>query len=393
MKKVGLAIVTYKHNYGSMLQSFATQKIISRLGFNPEMIRIEGIDKKIKAAKIKYFIGRIFSFEERKYIYSILRSMRKKRFSTEHARNIAIRNRKYLEFVDNYFNFSRLCSSRSELSAMCTQYAAVVVGSDQLWRPSNIEGDFFTLNFVPAKINKIAYATSFGVAVLPNRQRAKASTFLKRFNHISVREESGRDLVKTLIGHNVPVVCDPSMLLDASDWMEIQPAAPILSEPYILCYFLGDNELYRNFAQRLRNETGYKIIGLLHGAAYIPSDDVFPDYALYDVGPSEFLNLIRNASYICTDSFHGCVFSILHEKQFFSFRRFEEESELSTNDRLNTLFSWTGLKNRLLSGSENVRECIAEEINYYPVSAKVLKMRKESLEYLRNAFGDVNTAK
>lgn len=387
MKKVGLAIVAYKNNYGSMLQSFATQKMISILGLYPEIIRTEGIDKEIKTAKIQYFIKRFLNPDDRKYVYSMIYSKLKKNISSDYAAKSAVRDKKYKEFLQKWFQFSKPCSSRLELSEMCKEYEDVIVGSDQLWRPSNIEGDFFTLNFVPQQINKVSYSTSFGVSVLPKFQIPKATAFLKRLNYISVREETGRELVKKLIGQNAPVVCDPSMLFDADDWMEIQQEAPIISGPYILCYFLGESSLYRSFAHRLKQETGYKIVGLLHGATYIPSDDSFPDEALYDAGPSEFVNLVRNASYICTDSFHGCVFSILHEKTFFAFRRFEEGSELSTNDRLNTLFSWTGLEERMINGNESVKKCISLEINYNTVLAKVSEKRKQSIDFLMNALG------
>lgn len=316
MDKIGLAIVAYKKNYGSFLQSYATQKVISNLGFSPEIIRIEGVEKEINRAKFKYFMGRCFKPSEIKYLYSKIFSILKNRLSSDFAQKSKIRNKKYNDFFDSYFKHSKLCKSRSELSSMCKAYSSVVVGSDQLWRPSNIAGDFFTLTFVPIEINKIAYATSFGVSVLPRSQHKKAASFLKRIDHISVREDSGRDLVKELIGREVPVVCDPSMLLDADEWMEIQQESPIIDDDYILCYFLGDNSTYRKFAHRLKKVTGFKIIGLLHGATYIPSDDSFPDEALYDVGPSEFINLIRNANYVCTDSFHGSVFSILNKKEF-----------------------------------------------------------------------------
>jgi len=331
-------------------------------------------------------LKRCFKPEEIKYIYRQLRTKLNRKINSDYASNMVIRDKKYNEFSKKWFQFSNLCESRVELSEMCRSYEAVIVGSDQLWRPSNIEGDFFTLNFVPDEINKIAYSTSFGVSVLPKNQFNKAADFLNRFDYISVREESGRDLVKNLTGKNVPVVCDPSMLLDANDWMELQQEEPILKDKYILCYFLGDNPEHRKFAHRLKKETGCKIVGLLHGATYIPSDDTFPDEALYDVGPSEFLNLVRNANYICTDSFHGSVFSILHSKIFFAFRRFKKGSESSTNDRLNTLFSWTGLEDRLLNGDESIKESITLDINYDTVLEKVSEKRKQSMEFLKNAL-------
>jgi hypothetical protein len=387
MEKVGLAVVLYKKNYGSVLQSYATQKVVFNLGFHPETIRIEGIEKEIKVAKVKYFIKRCLKLNEMKYLYSKIQSILKRKFSSDYASNSTTRDKNYEKFIQKWFHFSKLCNSKLELSAMCKEYCAVIVGSDQLWRPSNIEGDFFTLNFVTDEINKIAYSTSFGVSVLPKSIVKKTNEFLNRFNYISVREESGRELVKKITGKDVPVLCDPSMLLDSDDWMEIQQIKPLISDKYILCYFLGDNSLHRSFARRLKMETGFKIIGLLHGATYIPGDDFFPDEALYDIGPSEFINLVRNAAYVCTDSFHGSVFSILYERTFFAFRRFKDGSESSTNDRLNTLFSWTGLQDRMLTGNEDVKECIVLEIKYDTVLARVSEKRKQAIDFLKNALG------
>jgi hypothetical protein len=209
---------------------------------------------------------------------------------------------------------------------------------------------------------------------------------LKRIDHISVREDTASDIVKDLIGREVPVVCDPTMMLDAKEWMHVQDEKPFAEGKYILCYFMGDNPAHREFAKSLKQKTGCRIIGLLHGATYIADDENFADEKPYNVGPSEFINLTRNAEYICTDSFHGTVFCILNSKKFFSFRRWPDGSKFSANDRLYTLLNWTGLSRRLVYGNENVEALIADEIDYNDVLERVAAKRKDSLNYLIHAL-------
>ena len=262
----------------------------------------------------------------------------------------------------------------------------VLVGSDQLWRPSNIVGCYYTLEFVPDNVKKIAFSTSFGVPELPSRLHKHAKRFLSRMDYISVREDSGAEIVKHECGRDATVVCDPTMMLTAEEWMHIQDEKPFADGKYILMYLMGDNPGQREFVKKLSKTTGCRIIGLLHGATYISSDEDVADENPYNVGPSEFVNLIRNAQYVCTDSFHCCVFSILNSVKFFAFRRWPDGSKFSANDRLYTLMKFTGLERRLLEGVENIDNCIADQIDYSDVLAKVAQRREESMDYLLNSL-------
>lgn len=149
---------------------------------------------------------------------------------------------------------SPIYSSKRELSSKCEKYQAVLVGSDQLWLPGNIAADYYTLNFVPQNVNSIAYATSFGQSSLPKDSTKLAKIFLSKIKHIGVREESGAKLIKNITGRNVPVVCDPTLLFDGDDWMSIQDEKPLVDGEYIFVYFLGSNEVHRDFVQRLKKK-------------------------------------------------------------------------------------------------------------------------------------------
>ncbi len=388
-KKIGIAAVTYKDNFGSALQTYATQYVLEKLGYDAKIFEINGVHKKIKIKKIIYYVGRLFDPVEFKYLFENLKSRSRKQASVssdQYALDMATRHHMYKSFNQKWLKMLPVVKSWKGLSNQASGMDAVVVGSDQLWRPSNIVGGFFTLEFVPDKIKKIAFSTSFGVPEIPAKLQKHAKKFLKRIDHISVREDTASDIVKDLIGREVPVVCDPTMMLDANEWMHVQDEKPFAEGKYILCYFMGDNPAHREFAKSLKQKTGCRIIGLLHGATYIADDENFADEKPYNVGPSEFINLTRNAEYICTDSFHGTVFCILNSKKFFSFRRWPDGSKFSANDRLYTLLNWTGLSRRLVYGNENVETLIADEIDYNDVLERVAAKRKDSLNYLIHAL-------
>jgi len=387
--KIGIAAVTYKDNFGSALQTYATQQVLEQLGFKTAIFDIRGVHRSIFLRKIVYYLSRLFQPDEHSYLIESLKSRARKRMQSPgdaYARNMAVRHGMYEAFNRDRLRLMPKAASWAQLREQSRQCEYVVVGSDQLWRPSNIVGGYYTLEFVPDEVKKIAYATSFGTSVLPKALHKKAARFLQRIDCISVRENSGRTLVKELTGRDIPVVCDPTMLLDAAAWQKIQPAAPRYTEPYILCYFMGADPAHRDFVKRLQKETGYKIVGLLHGSTYLPQDDAFADEAPYDIGPGEFVSLVRHAQYICTDSFHATVFSILHARPFFVFRRFAEDSAFSTNDRLHTLLSMAGLEERLLTGQEDAARCRAMTIDYPAVLDRVARRRAESMAYLTAAL-------
>ena len=221
---------------------------------------------------------------------------------------------------------------------------------------------------------------------MPSRLHKHAKKCLSRIEHISVREDSGAVIVKNESGRDATVVCDPTMMLTAEEWMHIQNEKPFAEGKYILMYLMGDNPEQREFVKKLSKQTGCRIIGLLHGATYISYDEDMVDEKPYNVGPAEFINLIRNAEFVCTDSFHCCVFSILNSTKFFAFRRWPDGSKFSANDRLYTLLKFTGLERRMLDGKENVEKCAADQIDVKDVLAKVAQRRKESMDYLVNAL-------
>lgn len=390
MKKVAIVSCYFQQNYGSVIQALATQMALDKLGYDNETIDISGFNSEIRNAKIKYFAKASLTSDILLSKMGMAKNVLIKKFSkSEYAEKSKLRRKAFQNFSKSHFRLSKKFPSKAELGAYAlNNYSAVLVGSDQLWLPGNIAADYYTLNWVPDDINTIAYATSFGQSVLPAASAKKAKVFLKRIRHIGVREESGQVLVEKIADRKVPVVCDPTLLFTGKEWLSIQEESPFIDEPYIFVYFLGNNPIQREFVKKLKALTGCKIVALLHLDEYIKSDEDYADYAPYDVDPGAFLNLIRHARYVCTDSFHCSVFSMQYEKTFFAFRRYARETASSTNSRLDTLFKLAGVKNRILHGDEDVSECLNRKIDYMQVEKNLADVRSRSYQYLKTALLD-----
>ena len=389
MKKIGIVSCYFQTNYGSMLQAYATQMALDKLGYENETIDISGFNGEIKKKKIRYFAkasltSGILLTKLGRAKDAVMRKIRK----NEYTENVQVRNKAFQRFEKRYFKMSPMYRSQKELGEKCFGYEAVLVGSDQLWLPGNIAADYYTLNFVPETVNSIAYATSFGQSSLPKDSSKLAKVFLNKIRHISVREESGAKLIRDITGRKVPVVCDPTLLFDGDDWKSIQEEKPLVDGAYIFVYFLGSNPQHREFVIKLKKETGLKVVCLPHIDEYVKEDEECSDIRLYDIEPGQFLNLIRNASYVCTDSFHCSVFSIQYKKEFFTFRRFASRNKQSTNTRLDTLFGLTGIEGRLLVGDENIPDVLSLKINYEQVHERLRKSREDSYCYLKDSLED-----
>lgn len=384
MKKIGLVSCYFKNNYGSQLQAYATQKILQNYGFEVETIDVSK-NKDFANGKRKYYISQIFNYNFIKTKFGMIKLKIDKKINKKLGENIRIRNRKFDEFKKIY-KLTPPYENYTQLTEISKDYNSIIVGSDQLWLPVNVVANYYTLNWVPDDVKKISYSTSFGVSSIPEKYKEEYRKFLKRIDYISIREDVGQKIIKDLIGKDVNVVCDPTLLFDKDEWMEIQNTEPLFEEKYILCYFLGNSIEYRKFAEDLRKKTGYKIISINHCDEYVKYSDKFADVTPYDIGPGEFLNLIRNAEYVCTDSFHGTVFSLINNRKFFSFRRHNKKSKNSTNSRLESLLGTVGLNERLLNGNEKLDEVLKNEIDYNIVNEVLKKFRDESKDFLIKAL-------
>lgn len=384
MKKVGIVSCYFKNNYGSQLQAYATQKILDDWNIPNETINVEN-NVDFSNGKKKYYMKQITNINFIKTKFGMIKLKWYKKVNKQLGNNIEIRNKKFKEFKKK-FNLTEPYKTYKELTDKCEEYSSVIVGSDQLWLPVNVVANYYTLNWVPESINKISLATSFGISTIPDKYKEDYTKFLNRINHLSVREDAGKKIIKELTGKEAEVVCDPTLLLDKESWMQIQDDERIIKEKYILCYFLGNNIEHRKFVERLKKETGYKIVSLNHCDEFVKYSDIFADETPYDIDPGKFINLIRNAEYVCTDSFHGTVFSLINNVKFFTFRRFSNKSKMSTNSRIHTLLKKVELEERILTGDEDVKEAMSLNIDYDKVNDILEDYRNKSKEFLRKAL-------
>lgn len=379
-RKVGIVSCYFKNNYGSMLQAYATQKFLDINSIPNETINVRDLED-FKKGKKKYYISQTANFGFIKTKIGMIKLKALQKVNRNLGKNFRIRNKEFQKFKTN-FKLTRTFHTYKDIAEYARDnYSDVIVGSDQLWLPVNIVADYYTLNWVPDDINKISYSTSFGVSLIPNKYKEKYASFLKRLNHISVRENNAVNLVKELSGQDCKLVCDPTLLLTSEQWKEIQTEERLVDEKYIFCYFLGNNIEHRKFVKRLKEKTGYKIVSINHCDEYVKYSDIYADIVPYNVGPAEFINYIKNAEFVCTDSFHGTIFSLIYNTKFYTFERFNSKNKMSTNSRIHSLLKIARLEDRLLTGLEDVNQ-LNDSIDFNNANNALNELRSESAEWL-----------
>lgn len=388
-KKIGLCVCYDTKNFGSQLQVMATQKAIEMLGYDYEVIRYK---KKLTPAFILKSIPRLFNPY---FVTTKIKKIKKQKSIKKHPeveRMVAIRNRRFDDFVKRYFTkLSRPYVGYKDLKKGTQNYDAFLTGSDQLWLPGNLGSHFYTQEFVQEEMLKIAYATSFGVSHIPGYQKSRTKYYLNRFQHLSSRELRGSEIIYELTGRQTATVADPTLLFSGADWLSFFENKKVVSEPYIFCYFLGMNGSHREIAKELKEKTGLKVVTVPFLDHFVEDDMVFGDEKLFDIDAADFINLIRNAEYILTDSFHGTVFSILNHKKFITFNRFSEESKESRNSRIDSLCNILGLSERRYQ--KDIFTSVNCQIDYETVDMKLEDLRKNSIQYLSKALLEVGNKK
>lgn len=377
MKKVAVVVCPNIRNFGSVLQSYATQKAVTKLGYDNEYIKYTKTRKTAYKYLIQLLIPSIMA--ER---YSVLK---RKFFQRKNKGFIDRRNKAFDAFVDKYMVASPKYVGYEALKKAADKYSMAVLGSDQVWNPINSGSDFYTLNWLGENTKRIAYAPSFGVSHVPMLLEGFYKRFLNRFDHISVREIRGKKIVAQLTGKKVPVVCDPTLLFKAEDWDEILPEKPVAEGRYIFCYFLGNRKEPRDCVLKLAKKTGLPIVMMPFFGEICEYDNKLNAKFADNPDPSHFVSAIRNAEYVCTDSYHGTVFSILYRKKVLVFRRHSADSSKNTFSRLESLLSVAGMKDRVVNDVWEDR-FLKDSIDYDEVHKNIGKLRKFSWNYLSNSL-------
>lgn len=308
--RIGILTFTDGTNIGQRLQNYALQEVISVLCKDSEVCTIR---QGYPFSTFKRNIKKVLAFlkapkEEGK------RLQREKKFAAFNKRNIV--------FSPYEMPFS------GENSKFSDEFDCFVVGSDQIWNPdSPFVGDNFFLTFARRE-QRLTYAPSFSVDEIPIGKVELYRSYLNGFDTVTVREDRGAEIVKTITGKNATVVLDPTLLLTKCDYDKIKiSCANKPKTPYILAMFLGTYP--ENDVNLISDYLGVEIYRL---------DSDAP------VGPDEFLDLVEHANLVLTDSYHITIFSILYEKPFVNFMR--SGSGKSMYSRFETLYRLLGIEGR-----------------------------------------------
>lgn len=374
---VGLLTLDSKiYNYGGFLQEMALQDTIKSLGYDCEIINYD-VSQEYNTFSLKRDV-RNFSCEK------IKQKLRKSKTMPLPA-SIADSIDKRKKAFDNYRESTLVVSKKlnfKELHDKELSYDQLVCGSDQIWNPSYNIPEFF-LNFGRDDCKKIIYAASIGKDWLSRRENKVYRELLKYPDYISVRETSAQKIVSELTQKKVELVLDPTLLHQKKYWNEKAESSLLKYQNYMFCYFLDMTNEKVNSANDFAKENGLEIIAI----PYLHDED--EDYSerlngtlVSSVGPADFLNLIRNAEVVLTDSFHATVFSIIFQKEFWCFGR--KAGRYSMNTRLHTLLGYAGLRDRLIPTEELKHK---DHKNSIKINTEYLMNEQtKSMAFLKNAL-------
>lgn len=375
-------------SYGMLLQAFATQYIIEKLGYQTEIIQY----------RPKSFIRpRIIDWGFFYFVILVLkarfcRSSSNKLPDEFHQNNHNLRVAAANAFRKQYLHNIREIVGNKALLKAASKYHAVVIGSDQCWIPGALFSNVLSLRFVPENVLKISYATSLGVSEYPRYCYHSAKVSWRRFDHLSVREEQGRNIVKTICGRDFPVevVLDPTYLITKEEWERLIPVQEMEKERYVLSFILGANAEQQRCVRRYADFKGLKLLSILSNEGYSEIDTTYADRIIVGNGPEQFINLIRGAEYVFTDSFHGIAFSIINQKQFFVFQRYANKViRGSRHSRISNILQLWKIEDRLLSDTNiDWENQPILRINYDNVNRILTSERKRSLSFLADALSD-----
>lgn len=381
MKKIGIITINDPINYGNRLQNYAMQIFLEKLGYDVKTIPNRAYEEKypIIILKLKRRVSRCLKRMFPK-LWSLYKAkpneVRQDKGEKEQQDLLGKRMENFCKFNSQYMkNHDYVIDSPEVPKKIVKEYDYFVAGSDQIWNPKYGFGKYTTyLQFAP-KCQRIAIAPSFGIETIPKEDKALIAKYLKRMQYISVREESGKRIVKELTGLDCDVIMDPTLLVGAAEWDELVGRCDMeLPEKYVLTYFLGEFSKEREqYIKDYAEENHLQIIHMNH----VENPEVF------GWGPEKFLKAMKNCDYFFTDSFHGCVFSILFHKQFAVFHR--KDSQQNMFGRIETLLTMVGLMKCVTDENEKLHEDISLD-EYQKVVEKLEKKRSDIIAKIKQVL-------
>lgn len=368
MKRIAIVTLYGEYNLGNKLQNYAVEYLLKESGCNPTTLAAS-VYQPLKR-RFKYFLLDILSaipvWKDRRLI--------EHRMMGKRSRVIAEFSHKYLHYSDR-FDYR----DKEKLVQINKSYDLFVAGSDQVWG-SFIDQDKEAFNYYFLKFADLekrgSLSPSFGRDTVPDERREEYSQGLKDIRWLTCREKGMQKLIEELSSRDAELLLDPTMAVPIDEWRKIEstPDYEIPSQ-YILDYRLGTDKDCTDLAvEDIADSIGLKTVNIYNTKV---QNEIFEK-----TGPEEFLWLIDHAALVVTDSFHGCVFSILFNKDFICIDRSETSKSVNMSDRLETLFMKFDLENRFYR--KNIRDCM-----YVTDYSDINRIIIDETEKIRNHIRDM----
>lgn len=363
--KIGILTFHASHNYGSMLQAYALQCVLRKMGHESLIINLR------TSAQKMIIMPQLEWKHPRSSIMKLLR----------HPKTSVELQRKYNRFEKFLSKYLACTSEYSTEESMCESlknehFEAFIVGSDQIWNTNCI--DFSTAYLLDFHLSgrKISYAPSLGLhpELLKEEDRKLLAQFIPNFDFLSTREERGARVIKEITGLTAKVVLDPTLLLNKTDYCPLYKQTPLIKGDYIFYYSPIDQPEIFKKALLLSHITGLKIVTTQYQSYYRGGDIVH----INDCGPCEFLNIVNYSRYTIGKSFHLLAFSLIFEKEFFIVTG-------DTDSRILNILKLLELTNRTISIVQNYIE-IPSPINYDKVQKRIANLKSDSVEFLKKSL-------
>lgn len=356
------------HNYGAMLQEYALINLLESKNYNVSVLNYN--DKEIAKCYKYYGFGNGTLKQRIKTIikYTLFFNKNKNRYH-----NFEKFESKYINLTKNYNNICEMENIETNV---------LITGSDQVWNYQITNGlsDVYTLNFGNNNIKRISYAASIGVKEIPENLKDSYKSKISKIDKISVREESAKRALSSLLGNrDINVVLDPTLLLRKGAWNYLiaNNHKTMPKEKYIFAYVVEKNNEYYNIVNYLSKLTDLKVIHFeQRNGKY---SNVLE--SKYSSGPDEFVALVKNAEYVIATSFHATVFSIIFNKKFWVV------PHKTTGSRVTDLLKKLDISNRAVNSLEEFEKLnFDEDIDYENVNKILEKEREKSINWLIDAI-------
>ncbi|MBR5028402.1 MAG: polysaccharide pyruvyl transferase family protein [Bacteroidales bacterium] len=384
-KKIGVITHPTITNYGGILQAYALQATLVRMGFDAEVIEKRLYPRQLTLAE-KLFVYP-YRFFKKKILHKECQIRHEKLLFDEIFQKKYEGSTNTMLFVDKHIRH-KYVYDYSELKA--DDYYAIIVGSDQIWRPKYMKGMNMTienayLDFAKGwRIKRISYAASFGAEQWEynNEQTKSCKDLLSAFDAVSCREYSGEQFCKSYLGYpEATTVLDPTMLFNSDDYLALCDGYQERIKQGIMCYILDKDDRSESVVSFVKKKLGmetFEVRAKSNAKDACKEDRLQPPV-------EEWIKGFQNASFVVTDSFHACVFSILFQKPFIVLVNHDRGTA-----RYDSLLGQFGMSYRIVeSFDETYLETVISK-SLEETKAILSERREYSLNFLKNSLG-VNT--